>query len=287
MNILPLVMALVLMLSILTVQQVEKYKNQTIVQNEYRASLKTHENTVFNKREKNLFGDYKKNLRQMTFRYIVDKAVRDKAPSVAAQYRLLNIELIKIVYGNAPFYQALIKKRPHFVEELITAIEQAADAAPKKTIWRIQDMSRLDLGDEELQEAFFHILKGTESREVLKSKTFENQPSSILAKGYPSLFTFINYNKSSNSKDSLGFPQIEIQKSPREILKAVFIDDEVVEAIIKKRKELSLDKKELSYQRKNETEEAFRKEFEDKRRPLIENTTLSFKISETDKDDYD
>lgn len=287
MNILPLVLALVLMLSILTVQQVEKYKNQMIVQNEYRESLKTHENTIFNKREKNLFGDYHKSLRQMTFRYIVDKKARDSSASLAAQYRLLNIELIKIVYGNAPFYQALIKKRPHFVEELITAIEQAADAAPKKTIWRIEDISRLGLGDEELQEAFFHMLKGTESREALKSKPFLDQPLSIRVKGYPSLFVFINYTGSGDSQKDTKLPRIMIQRAPREILQAVFVDDEVVEAVMKRRKELSSDKKELSFERKNEAEATFRQEFVDKRRPSLENTILDFSISESDKNQYD
>lgn len=274
MNILPLVLALVLMLSILTVQQVEKFKNQQIVQNEYREFFKTQERSVFNKREKNLFGEHDKDKRQLTFRYIINKASREAQSSAAAQYRLLNIELIKIVYGSAPFYQELIQKRPHFVEDMIAAIERAADVAPEKTIRRIQDISRLDLGDEELQDAFYHILKGTLPRETMKEVEFGKLPPSIQVRGYPSLFTFINNN---GAKE---VPKIVIQLSPREILKAIFLDDNVVEAILKKRQELSSNKMSGS-------EEAFRQEFVDKRRPLIEDGLLDFRISESDKKKYD
>ena len=160
MNILPLIMALVLMLSVLTVEKLEKFKNQSIVQSEYQVFLQMSERQVFNKRQKGLFGLSQKTLRQLSFRFIIDKDAREKNDSGYKQYRMLIIELMKIVYGEAAFFKDLEMKRPNFLEEMLLAIENAADNAPKKMIKRIQDIARLNLEDPELQEAFYHMLKG-------------------------------------------------------------------------------------------------------------------------------
>jgi len=267
MNILPLVLALVLMLSLLTVEKLEHFKNQAIVQREYQVFLKMNERAVFNQRQKSLFGITEKSLRQLSFRFLVDKQAREKNPSAAAQYRMLMIELMKIVYGEATFFKDLEKKRPHFIEEMLDAIEHAAEEAPKETIKRIQDIARLNLEDSELQQAFYHMLKGT----ISKGEREENMHAkpSIREKSYVSLFTFIHYN----GKDKT--PPIVIQRAPREILKAIFMNDEVVEAIIAKRNELS----------KGE-EMQFEKEFMDKRRPGLDNKLLDFRLSDGNKSDY-
>ena len=60
MNILPLILALVLMISVLTVERLEKFKNQSIIQKEYLVFLKESERQVFNQRERRLYGDSQK-----------------------------------------------------------------------------------------------------------------------------------------------------------------------------------------------------------------------------------
>ncbi len=87
-------------------------------------------------------------------------------------------------------------------------------------------------------------------------------------KAYVSLLEFINYDRA---------PIIEVQHAPRELLKAIFVNDEVVEAIILKRNELAEEKDTAG----------FKSEFLDKRRPGIEDALLDFKISGTDKSVYD
>ena len=87
------------------------------------------------------------------------------------------------------------------------------------------------------------------------------------------LFTFIN----NDGKDKT--PKIVVQRAPREILKAIFVSDEVVEAIIVKRNELAAHKDDGS-------EAAFKDEFNGKRRPGLDDELLNFKISEGDKSEY-
>jgi hypothetical protein len=271
MNILPLILALVLMLSVLAVEKLEKFKNQTVVQREYQVFLKMIERQVFNKRQKGLFGENEKSLRQLSFRFLVDKKARDGNANAAKQYRMLILELMKIVYGEAAFFKNLEKKRPNFLEEMLNAIEQAADAAPKKLINRIQDIARLNLEDPELQEAFYHMLKGTIEREKLKEMK-EVKPA-FKEKAYVTLFKFIHYNGKEHT------PRIVVQLAPREILKAIFESDEVVDAIIVRRNELAVNKDSGS-------ETAFKNEFNDKRRTGLDNNLLDFKISSGKKDAY-
>lgn len=273
MNILPLVLALVLMLSVLTVEKLEKFKNQTIVQREYQLFLKMGERQVFNKRQNSLYGISEKSLRQLSFRFFYDKKARDGNANAAKQYRMLNLELMKILYGEAAFFKNLEQTRPNFLEELLNAIERSAEAAAENTIKRIQDIARLDLGDPELQEAFYHMLKGTVSKQ--KKEELKNAPSNMKEKAYVSLFTFINDVGKEGTQ-----PKIVVQRAPREILKAIFGSDEIVEAIIVKRNELAAKKD-------NGSADLFKNEFVDKRRPGLDDKLLDFSISEGSKTAYD
>jgi hypothetical protein len=275
MNILPLILALVLMLSVLTVEKLEKVKNQTIVQKEYQAFLEMSERQVFNKRQEKLFDKSDKDIKQLSFRFFVDKKARDRDENITKQYRLLNLELMKVLYGEATFFKNLEQKRPNFLEELLTAIEQASEKAPKGSIKRIRDIARLDLDDSELQKAFYHMLKGTTTRkkmqEIMKDKDVYLNAKE---KGYVSLFDFINYDGADAT------PTIDVQHAPREILKAVFISDDVVDAIIAKRQE-------LAESGENGATDAFQNEFLDKRRPGLDDKLLNFKITKGDKKVYD
>lgn len=269
MNILPLILALVLMISILTVEKLEKFKNQTMVQKQYQMFLQKDERQVFNKREKNLYGINEKTLRQLSFRFVYDKEARKRDENVTKQYRTLLIELMKIVYGEAAFYKDLERNRSNFLEELLNSIEQAADKAPEKTVKRIRDIARLDLGDPELQKVFYHMLKGTAAKEDLEEMEGEVRKE----KAYISLFTFIN------DEGKGGTPRIVVQRAPKEILKAVFVNDDIVNAIIQRRNELAANKD-------NGSAEEFKKEFVDKRRPGLDDSILDFSISKGSKDSY-
>ncbi len=267
MNILPLILALVLMLSVLTVERLEKFKNQTAVQKEYQLFLKESDRQIFNKRQEKLADTgHDKDIKQLSFRFIIDKKAREKDEDVTKQYRTLIIKLMKILYGEADFFKELEKKRSNFLEEMLAAVEKAADAAPEKTIKRVEDIARLNLGDPELQDAFYHMLKGTVTRKKIKELNLSEE---MKGRAYVSLFNFINYDGSDGN-----IARIEIQHSPYEILKAVFGSDEVASAILIRRNELA----------KERNETAFRNEF--KASPGISDKLLDFKLSGSDKTDY-
>lgn len=275
MNILPLILALALMLTVLVVEKVEKFKNQAIIQKEYQAFLMTGERQFFNQRQEKLYGVYKKNIKQLSFRFFVDKDSRKKqGENIIKPYRILTIALMEILYQEADFYKNLKSKRSNFLEELLNAIETAADDLPKK-LSRIEDIATLDLKDPELQQAFYHMLKGTVTRKkflAMKTETPE-MSDKIRGKTYVSLLNFINFNGAG------GVPTIEIQKSPRELLKAIFEKDDVVESVIAKRTELAKAKD-------NGSSKAFESEFQGKIRTDIPFQILDFKISKGDKLGY-
>lgn len=271
MNILPLILALVLMLSVLTVERLEKFKNQTTVQREYQVFLQEGERQVFNQRQQKLYGLSQTSLRQLSFRFFIDKKARERDPDAAKQYRLLTIELMKNVYGEAAFFKKLKEHRPNFLEEMLNAIEQASADAPPKMIRRIQDVARLNLDDPELQEAFYRMMKGTISRDKLKN--MKNLSPRMKEKAYVSLFTFMNYNGKSST------PKIMVQRAPSEILKAIFDNDEIVEAIISRRNELAASKD-------SGADTAFKNEFQNKCRSGIDDKLLDFRISASDKKIY-
>lgn len=275
MNIIPLVLALVLMLSVLTIEKLEKFKNQTIVQNQYQLFFQKGEREVFNQRQKKLYHWSETSHRQLTFRYFLDQNARKSNFNAAKQFRFLIIDLMKILYGDASFYKNLEKNRPNFIEEMLDAIQNAADEAPQGMIKRVEDIARIHLEDPELQKAFYFMLKGSITRDELYKIT-DISPR-IKEKAYVSILTFINYNGKAEKEDSA---RIIVQLAPREILKAIFQKDEIVESIIVRRNELAANKNSGSQQ-------AFENEFKDKRRPDIEDKLLDFRITSTGKREYD
>lgn len=301
MNFLPLVLALALMISLMTIERLEKFKNQEVVQIEYQKYLEESERKAYSAHERRLYGFYQTTHRQLPFRFFIDKQTRERDAGKTKQSRLITTEFLKTVYGNAGFYKKLEKKRPHFVDEMLDAIEQGADAMPKKSINRVEDIAFIKLDDPELQEAFYHMLKGTISRKKLleldkkyseetattkktrKSKSeketkrirvslIDALPQRMKGKAYVSLLTYININEKGQA--------VEIQKAPRELLKAIFGNDEVVTAIINKRNELAASED-------SGAAEAFKNEFLGKRRPGLDESLLDFKISSTNKSKYD
>lgn len=276
MNILPLILALVLVVSVLTVERLEKFKNQSIIQKEYQQFLKESERQVFNQREKRLFKQYDKDLKQLTFRYIFDKEAREKHPNEAKQYRMLLIDLMKIVYGEAAFYKKLVRENDKFLEEMLTAVEKAADEAADNTIRQTKDIARLDLGEPELQEAFYFMLKGTIERDKLMELIEEKEITpKMKEKAYVSLFTFID---NEGAKDKV--PAIRVALAPREILKAIFEKDEVVEEILVKRVELGAKDKDSG------ADETFKNAFLGKVRQGLDVNLLDFKLSKN-SDEYE
>jgi hypothetical protein len=275
MNVLPIVLALVLILSVITIERLDKFKNQTIVQHHTQEFLSQVERQEFNRRQELLFLKTRKTHRQLSFRYIVNKELRERDANIAKQYRQMTIDLIKVLYQHTGFYKEMERENPKFVEDLITEIENAADESGDKTIKRVEDIGRLKLANPRLQNVFYHMLKGTVSRaDIFKEEKELREKKQILSpeikkKQYVSLLTYIHLKKS----------RPEIQLAPKELLEAIFNSDAVAEQVMQKRQELA----------KNQTsgsQEEFRSEFNPKRKVGLDDQILDFKITKSDKKKY-
>lgn len=270
MNILSLILALILVLAVVTIQKLEEFKNQKAIQIQQQAFLEKEERKIFNQRQKRLFGENQKTHRQLSFRYLLNKKLREQKAAEAKEARLIATELLKILYGHILFFKEMEQKRPHFLEELFTAIEEAADQAPEGSLKRIEDMGRLSLSDPELQHVLYRMLKGTLTREELKKLQNSSFTPRMQEKAYVSLFTFIH------NKDE----KISIQRSPRELLKAIFESDEVVDAVLTRRNELAKEKN-------SEKKAIFESEFKNKLRVGLSDRLLDFNVSHADRTIYD
>ena len=281
MNILPLVFVLLFTLAIVSMAQLEKFKNASLNHMTYEKYIQPNKNFVLNQRQEKLFHEgQKESWRHVSMRVFLKKERRDETDEETYQKnRFLLIELMKVLYSKAAFFKTLKQKRSEgFLEELVTAIEQAAIKAEsnhKKPIKRIQDIVRLDLEDAELQEAFYHMLKGTTNKNEQDKETNDKNEQVVFEpttrnqeRTYFSLLAFVNMQKSTKVKIKLAAP---------EVLKAIFGKDEIVQSILVKRK--------LVDAQNAEAVEQFTQEFLNQRLPDIPANFLDFTFGRTEAAD--
>lgn len=275
MNILPLIVALCLILSLLSIEKIEKFKNQTLIQQEMRFFLLKKDRRFFNQRQAKLYGKHEKERKQLSIRFLIDKKSREREAAAALAYRQLILDLMERLYGKAFFYQRIKARRPDVLEELLTAVEQSADRSPEHFLKRTKDISKLSLEDKELQELWYYMLKGSLTREELSERQQKEQimTPSQEAKAFLSLFYFIN------NKGAEAVPRIEVQKAPLEILQVIFEGEEVPLAVIKKREE-------LAKAGDSGASAAFEEAFKGHIRPGIDDKLLDFKITKSEKKEY-
>ena len=260
------------MLSVLTIEKLDNFKNKVIVQQRYKTTLEKQERAEFNERERRLFGSPERTChRQVTFKGFLFKEEREKNEDKYRQYRFIAINLIKTAYGHTLFFRKLQERRPEFVEDLLDAIQQAADKMPKKSFKRIEDVARIKLEDPVLQEVFYRMLKGSVGKDEFKSLPERLQKNRD--KAYFPLLTFFNY-------DGLD-KKISLRLAPRELLFAIYGNEELVNKVLTTREELSKELRSTkSMMNKAEAEAKFKTEFEGKQKQEIIDV-LDYSISQT------
>lgn len=276
MNILPLVFTLILILSVLTIEKMDRFKNKVIIQNEYEQAINEGENLVFNLRQRRLYGESSISHRQLTFRPFIHKKLRDEKPEKYKQIRQITIDLIQVLYGHTKFYKKMEQKRPQFVSQLIDAIQDKCDQMDEKCFKRIDDVARIKLDDPVLQEVFYRMLKGTIGKE--ESKKPENLSILGNEKTYFPLLTYFSYEELTTKKGLDN--KIKLGLAPRELLLAIYGNQDLVEKLISLRIELTahLNKK----LKKDEAMAKFQAEFDGKQKPGITDI-LDYEITTTEK----
>lgn len=271
MNILPLVFTLLLILSVLTIEKMDRFKNKVLVQKKYEQLINEQESSAFNIRQGRLYGVHPPSYRSLTFRPFISKKFRDEKPEKYKQVRQITIDLIHVLYGKAKFYKKMEQKRPEFVQELLGAIEAAAENMDEKSFKRIHDVARIDLNDPMLQEVFYRMLKGTIDKE--SSKRPENVEIMKSEKAYIPLLTYFNFD--------IKEVKIKLGLAPRELLLAIYDNPDIVQKLINLRNELTASLVSNKLQ-KDEATAKFQAEFEGKQKQGITDV-LDYTISQTSK----
>lgn len=273
MNILPLIFTLLTILSILTIEKMERFTNKVIVQKKYEELFNNQLSSSFSIRQRRLYGWNPPSYRHLTFRPFLQEKFRLDQPEKYAQIRQITIDLIHVLYGHTKFYKKMEQKRSDFVSDLLNAIQESAHSMPENSIKRIHDAARLKLDDPVLQEVYYRMLKGTLSKEDSKKK--ENERFIGNKKTYYPLLTFFNYDgKDKDVKIKLGL-------APKEILLAIYGNPELVQKLIDLRLELTnqLNNNKIT---KDEATAKFQAEFENKQKQGITDI-LDYTITTTSK----
>lgn len=264
MNILPLVFALMLILSVLTIEKLDRFKSMILVQSKYKEAIQKQDRQAFNREQEAIYNNLNKrsriSYRKLSFRPFLKKDQREGSHiEKYRQIRQITIDLIEVLYGKAPFYKKMQEKRPNFVEEMLNAIEETSDQMPKDSIKRIEDIVRIKLEDPDLQSAFYHMLKGTIGKDTLK---YESSPDIVThERAYIPLLTFIHFD-GVDKKIKLGL-------APRELLLAIYGNPELVQKLIDMRNELGSQLVAEKISTKDEATAKFQAEFEGKQKQGI------------------
>lgn len=180
-----------------------------------------YDETTFSKEEKEKSNESKNQpggaTRYINFSYLY------KAPDEASEIFVKNLlkDLIAKLYEGKSFYEEIKQSRPAFVEELLERVKEEVkeqNRNPQRKVKTIQQIANIDLKDQELANAFYHMLKGS--------------PSIEGSAGYPSLLNYITLH---------GNGKIRVWLVPKELLSVIFADAAIAEEVQNMRNELHKD----------------------------------------------
>lgn len=218
---------------------------------------------------------------------LISKETKEANPVLYHQVRYVFKRLIDELYSNTRFYKEISSQREDFINEILDGIESAAGKLPKgQSITSGKDLANLDLGDKQLNEAFYFILKGTKRensekdakdkiKQTLDSKDYEEKP---VDDGYLSILDFITVNK--------GRPKLRVYLASRPTLMAIAGNKEIVDEIIEKRKELF---KQVKSENVNadEASRQFEGLFSSRISSIVNNTLLDYSVTKTDPSSFE
>lgn len=309
MNILTLVFAVLLILGLFSHVQLENFKGSYLVKNQYENYITTKERRLFNEREERLYSkttgkqtrrEKRKNKsnRNINFRLLVNADAQEKDQDYYLQHRLLLKDLMILLFHDDEFYIKTEEKRPNFLDEMLDRIIEVTKDNPITTP---QEVSKLDLQDEDLQYAYYMMMKGIQKKDdgAKKESKKQPQPSSQKPLGGMeedeeedeevgvnvdeefepdtisiSLKNYLHFNPSQK--------EIKVYLASREMLQVIFQNAETANAIIEEREQLYRQIDSMGPDLASQELEKFRA----KKRSDIKDNLLDFKVTKTNPADY-
>lgn len=271
MNILPFVMIMLMLLALLTYARLETYRDSTAFQAIFKYYMQKLEREDINSREISWYelkhatgkktdattGKQTKatSSSRLSLYSLLFPDDKDAVQKQLAQTTDLAKKLMIVLYANQPFFIEMEQERPGFMDEILSRIAQAAAALPDDQKFtkssKTHDLANLDLGDLQLNEVFYKMLKGTpqpdeeehrpnedveESQvkqlddEVIEAPEGEAAPKPLISSsGFPSLLDYVTIRNSTG---------VRVYLASRALLTAIYGDPSVADAIISFRNEL-------------------------------------------------
>lgn len=248
--------------------QFEEYMKNTERKTINSGAKSTYDKTVATKKEQ----EEKDELEQaegrakLSFLLFVNKEERSKKQAEYTSLRQIAESLLQVLYGKAPFFEESLPGR------LLNRLMEVTDKFPEdKEIKDAKELANLDLGDDELNEIFCRMLRG--SAQTLSGNDKDNK-----LKEYPPLTDFIQVDKKAT--------RIRVYLASKPVLLAIFHDKNLVDTIIKERKNLyNLVKGKDAKMDAKEASGRFQAMFE--RKTHFNVTVLDFTVTKTDPKKYE
>lgn len=306
MNLLLFVIAFLFALSSISYQALHHYKTNALIRNvfdtyirieetcefnsvvekEYR-SLKNSQGKKLNDKQKEEQEDEKQGPESssgINFRYLVDPSYPKEHPQETEMMEEVIKRLIFFLYGDQPFFQEIILNRPSALEDLLIALRAANEALPEKEkVKSIDRLSVLHLGDPALQKLWEDLLIENPLSLAVLEKMF-GVSKVIIRKNEADQCVKVSLAKYLNTRKPL---KLRVYLLPRALLYALLQNEEDVQQVIKRRKELHLEVK----RKKGKSPEEATAEFE---QFLLQFSALSsqklildFKVNKTNPADYE
>lgn len=247
MNLLLFVTVMLMVLASMSYSELRIFTSQNLAQNAWVKFMKSKEGCVYNEAARKVYDDAPKSKKdsweeresnglqqdpkpdrtqsegqsRINFRILIGKA-KELEESGYQEFTEVLKNLITNLYADQPFFKKAQSERPHFLEDIFNKLREVKNDKIKKSA----DLATLDLGDAELQEVFYFFLNkisrdNSEGEEGKKKEGKKEKPCEEVS--------LLNY-LSEGSKN-----KIRVYLASRDMLRAVFGNEEIVNDIIKQR----------------------------------------------------
>lgn len=313
MNILLFVASMIMVMAMLTYGRIETYRSFSLIQAQFKDHIDHTERAFINKIADDLYENSKgetvskpsvpqgkkpEGKPTINFSVFVDKTKRANLTQDYPKIHLMTKKLIYNLFKDQPFFKRIEQKRPDIVDAFLASLLPAIESLPpKKRPKKPQDLSNLNLGDEELNRFSYEIFNETHKRpEKIKPKKSpknslteddkgENDDSEYMeynAEHYktpPGTFSFLSYINFGKSG------KVRVYLASKEVLKSIFDDPAVVKAIVDARQDLykKVKSKEMN---PDQASELFKKQFSSLADPNLGESVLDFTVTKTNPKRY-
>lgn len=289
MNVLLFVISMILLMTAMTYSRIESYRGFALMQSQFEFYMRTLERADYNssawqcyhanpatqkEEEDNEKEEKATGSAKLSFKIFVDKKEREASQQRYLQFSMIAKNLLNALYGHTKFLKDSLAKDEGVIDRLLVAIgDESAKLTAKEKISSLCDLSRIKFQDEDLQFIFYNMLEG--GVEIPK----EERGTLKLQKSYPKLGNYLTMQNKT---------QIRVYLASRPLLLALFGEEEIVDEIIQKRKELFAEvDKQIDAMPVAEAKAQFQNQFEGRRIHGLISEMLDFTVSKTNPSGYE